>query len=482
MSKLTPEMRQWLTDNREDYEFYMLHAMFHDPLLRTSLLGAPVLQTDFRREAYALVVEAITRAAKIMRVIGKSLDCPPTPEFMRTYVESAARELSSDDEVISGAMALVKELQDPKFKDQHYCVNPYFEAWYGSVRAKQAARDLQMVDIPDVHGALNKVQVALAAARQASVAGEDDAMKQFMDGDDFEIKLRRPTGIRGLDDCLNGGWGDHECYLLFAGTKGGKSIAAGQCAWHEAKFNNGYPLIVSTELWPREYGSRIVSNAAGIPINKIQDCGNMKQIRHAVASDPTQMIKTKKVDEVLQTIRDRIRIAKVGSEEGLDARAVMEREILRYENELKRRPTWICLDWLGSMADVGGNGIRSSADRALAWEYAANGVVKLAEDTGIPILVLAQAVNDAQLKRVLTLQDIGISKGIAKNMICAIGITNTIDMAGIKKAVAGKGDMPDRMFLDDQFFCIVAARKGEGTIIPVTRKFLFQRFEQKKAA
>ena len=27
---LTQEMLQWLTDNREDYEFYMLHAMLHD--------------------------------------------------------------------------------------------------------------------------------------------------------------------------------------------------------------------------------------------------------------------------------------------------------------------------------------------------------------------------------------------------------------------------------------------------------------------
>jgi hypothetical protein len=80
---------------------------------------------------------------------------------------------------------------------------------------------------------------------------------------------------------------------------------------------------------------------------------------------------------------------------------------------------------------------------------------------------------------VLTLQDIGISKGIAKNMICAIGITNTIDMAGIKAATLGKGAMPDRMFLDDQFLCVCAARKGEGTVIPVTRKFLFQKFVQK---
>ena len=44
------------------------------------------------------------------------------------------------------------------------------------------------------------------------------------------------------------------------------------------------------------------------------------------------------------------------------------------------------------------------------WEIAATQCVKFSDDTGIPLLVLAQAVNDAQLKSVLTINDIGISR------------------------------------------------------------------------
>ncbi|MBP9224442.1 MAG: AAA family ATPase [Verrucomicrobiales bacterium] len=165
---LTQEMLQWLTDNREDYEFYMLHAMLHDPLRRLNLLSVPVTPDDFRREEYALVIRAITVASKVMGMIGQSLPNPPTVEFLRTYVDCAAKEEASDDEVIDDTMKLLKELQDPSFGAQHYCVEPYFEAWYGSARAKKAARELQKVDIPDVRGILEKLEITLAAASALS--------------------------------------------------------------------------------------------------------------------------------------------------------------------------------------------------------------------------------------------------------------------------------------------------------------------------
>ena len=475
MSTMTSDMRQWLRDNRETFEFYMLHALMHDPIRRMALLNTPLLGTDFRREHYGLVVDALSRATKIMRIIGNEVPVPPSPEFLRTYVESAAKAEASDEDEIDEAMRLVRALQDPSYKEMHYCVDPYFEAWYGSARAKQAARDIQMEDIPDVQKALTKVQQALSSAAIAVQSEEDDEMMQVMDGVISDIKPRRPTGITGLDQSLNGGWGDHECYLLFGGTGSGKSIAAGQCAWHEASANGGYPLIVSTELRPREYVSRIVSNAASIKIPVVQDCSNFAQIRQAVAADPTSSYRLKKVDETLDIIRERVRIAKVSPEEGLDARAILEREVLRYERNVGHRPTWVCLDWLGTMADVG-SGKQTSSERALAWEFAANGCVKFADVTGIPTLVLAQAVNDSQLKRVLVLNDIGIAKGIGKNMILVVGITNAIDTAGIKAAVQGKADMPKGMFLDDQCFCVCKARKGEGRNIQVKRHFLFQRF------
>lgn len=474
-ARLTPEMLQWLSDNRSDYEFYMLHAMLHDPLRRISLLSVPVTPDDFTREEYAIVIRALTVASKVLGVIGQNLPNPPTEEFLRTYVDSAVKEAGLDEEVARDAMRLIRTLQDPSFSDQHYCVAPYFEAWYGAARSKLAARELMKVSIPDVYQQMSNVQRALAAASQAAASEVDDPMDEFLDSKDLERIPRRSTGIAGLDECLNGGWGDKECYMLFGGTGGGKSIAAAQCAWHESTANQGWPLVVSTELSPSEYAARIVSNAAGVAINIVQDCQNIAQIQQAVGSNPGVMYKLSKVDEVLETFRSRIRIHKVDSEDGIDARMLLEREVMKYQAKMGRLPTWVCLDWLGSVADVGATG-KSSSERAQAWEISANSCVKFADTTGIPSLILAQAVNDAQLKSILTLGDIGISKGMGKNMIVVVGVTNTIDKPGLAAAMKGQAEMPRSMFLKDQFFCVCKARKGEGRNLPVRRDFLYQRF------
>jgi hypothetical protein len=477
MSTMTTEMSQWLAANRSTYEFYLLHAMFHDPLRRSTLMLTPLLPEDFREPSYALVMGGLIYAQKALNQMGFELPAPPSEELMKGYVNAAASQDESDDDDVAAAMSLVRSLQDPSYSAMHRYVDPYLEAWYASVRGKKAARRIQMAEVPDVAGVVRELQAAMSAAAQAAVSDEEDLMMQVMYGDDLEVQVRRPTGIPGLDRCLNGGWGDGECYLLFGGTGAGKSVAAGQCAWHEA-LNGGLPLVVSTELHPREYVARMVSCATSVPINLIQDCANFGQIRQAISTNPTISFKLPLVEQVLQSIIDRVRIAKVAAEEGLDARAVLEREILRFERTMGgRRPTWVCLDWLGTMADVGGGG-KSSSDRAMAWEVSANGCVKLAESTGIPTLVLAQATNDAQLKSILTIGDIGIAKGIGKNMVMVVGVTNSIDKASIALAARGQGEMPRAMIKDDQFFCVCKSRKGEGDNIPVTRQFRYQRFQE----
>jgi len=160
----------------------------------------------------------------------------------------------------------------------------------------------------------------------------------------------------------------------------------------------------------------------------------------------------------------------------MDAKSLLYREIEKYKGFHGRYPTWICLDWLGSMADVQGQAAKGTSERAMAWEMSANGCVKFAEETGIPTLVLAQAVNDAQLKPILTISDIGISKGIGKNMVAVIGVTNAIDKAGVQAALLGKAEMPKTSARDEQLFCMAKARNGEGTNIQVRREFRYQRF------
>ena len=193
----TREMQQWLTDNREDYEFYLLHSMMHDPLWRIAILSVPVTPDDFRREEYSIVIGALTTASKIMGVIGHVLPNPPTVEFLRTFVETASREEGSDDQTTKDALQLVKELQDPSFESMHYCVAPYFEAWYGSQRAKKAARELQKVDVPNVPLQVSNIQQALAAAAHAARGEEGDPYLNFVNGTTQERKARNSTGIDG---------------------------------------------------------------------------------------------------------------------------------------------------------------------------------------------------------------------------------------------------------------------------------------------
>jgi len=472
---MTPDMQKWLIDNREAYEFTLLHMMMHDKLARMEFLSTPVTPQDFIREDYATVVGALTIMHKLLSYMGKDIPVPPSTEFMRSYIETAAKTEGSDDDMIAETMRLVELLQDPKHTELHYYVKPYFEAWYGSVRAKKAARALQMESIPDVALRVSEIQKALHAAHTTSQSAEEDLMDRFLTGQESERKARRSSGIAGLDDCLNGGWGDGECYLAFGGTGAGKSIAAGQCSWTECSANDGYPLVITTELLPREYVVRVVACAAGIPINYIQDCENLVQLRQAVAGNPSLSYRLKKMDEVIETYTKRCRIQKVSPEDGMDAKSMIERECLKFEEKMGRPPTWVCLDWLGSVADISGTG-SSSSERAMAWEMSANSCVRFAEESGIPTLILAQGVNDAQLKSVLTINDIGIAKGIGKNMVLVVGITNTLDKAGISSAVKGQSEMPRSMIKEDQLFCVCKARKGEGRNIPVKREFRFQRF------
>lgn len=470
--RLIPEMLQWLSDNREQFEFYLLHAMFHDPLLRAPLLATPVIPKDFRREEYSLVIGALINASKIMYIIGQQLPNPPSCEFLHTYLRVAVREEASSDEMEKEAVNLIKALQDPSFTEKHYCIPAFFEAWYGSERGKQIAKVIARDTVPDVHKQVGLMQDALTRAGEAVRGDEIDPYLMVLRSTSEEQPSRRPTGIEGLDRCLNRGWGRGECVLLFGGTSSGKSIVAAQCGWHEATQNGGYTLIVSTELQPSEYVARMLSGGLEVPIHLLQDCENLTQIRKAVMAMDNHAPPEEAFWEAQIVLLERVYVAKVHADDTLNPRALLKREMVRYERLCGQPPTLVILDWLGSVGDLGGGGSGGSADRAAAWETAATSCVKFAEDTGIPTLVLAQAVNDAQTKSMLTINDIGISKGIGKNMTAVIGLTNSI--SGNTKR--GSPSSSCSVYKEEQWLCVCKARKGVAANIPVRRDFLHQRF------
>lgn len=474
VGELSPEQVAWLTANIGAYEFYLLHACTHDKFRRNSLLTIPVMGRDFSQPHHGLYYEALRILGATCSVSGTEFPESPTADSLKMAVRTAA-SMSADytPQELLTAEDLCASMSDRSHDKEWYFLSTFFAAWFSSSRVKQYARGAQRVPIADAEHLLVKLQHDVQQASTAFQAEEDDPMHDVFYGEDEVVIPRRPTGIAGLDRALNGGWGDRECYLLFAGTGAGKSIIAAQAAWNEI-LTGGYPLIVSTELRQATYVMRILSNCCSIPIPDIGDLKNMKQVTNMLASK--YPMKQYDLAHNLPLIQAKLRVAKIDAEAGIAAGSVLEREAEIYRMRHGRMPTLVIFDWLGSVADVAATGSQSSSDRAFKWELAATSCVKFADRTGISTLVLAQATNDSQEHYTLALGHIGIAKGIGKNMHCVVGVTNKIDTAGVKAAVLSGSDIPESTFLPDQFFCVVKARGGETLNVPVTREFEFQRF------
>lgn len=475
-SMLTPEMSAWLAQNSDLYEFSLIHALFYLPQRRTALLGIPLQEEDFASQAHALLFRAIAMGIKIGTDTGTPLSCPPSMLDIMGLIRAACAGATYEQDVIDEAIKMLPMLYSEQYAALWPTQLEYFAPWLTSVRGKRYARRAQSARIADVNKLIEQLTKEVAAVSGISASPEDDEMYQLAHSTDMEELARRSTGIAALDDCLNGGWGEGETYLFFSGTGGGKSILAGQCAVNEL-LTDGKPLLISTELSPAEYAARMVSCACSIPIPVVQDCRNFAQIRMAVARRSEHANSLERVDRILELIHSGMRIHKVSPDSTKDARTLLEAEVARAADRMGALPTWVCLDWLGSVVDASaGARVLSSSERSAVWEASASGCVKFTEGKPFSTLVLAQAVNNAHLKVILDLSDIGIGKGSTKNMVLAAGITNTIDKAAIRAAELGKADAPATSYLDDQRICVVKARKGVGRVIPVTRQFCYQRF------
>lgn len=473
---LTPDQLTWLTANKDGYELILLHSILHDKMRRTSMLGVPLFPTDFGAPELGAIWQGVVMAARVMELMDSDMPYPPDVETLQYYMIAATREKGALvlDEDLEGGYKLLAELQSPTRQDQWYFLDTYFTAWLTSVRAKGYARRAQMSLIADAGEMAALIQTDIRKANTAIFTQESDDMYQALYGTSEIGKIRRPSGFPALDEATGGGWGEGECYGLFAPTGGGKTVCAAQVAYYNA-LTGGDTLVLSTEVPVVEYITRMLSNACNIKINLIKDCLNVSQVKAAVAAqDPVNL---PKVDLALVNIVKRIRVVKLHPDQGLNARAIMEREVMLYEQQMGRPPTLIIFDWLGRVADVGGNKSGGSSDRTVAWEAAADSCVQFCEVSGIPALILLQATNTSGNKRVLTQEDIGISKGVIKQFVMAFGIAACVDQAAVKQALL-TGTLGGTMHSvpDDQLFCVVKSRKGEALYIPVRRNFVYQRF------
>ncbi len=476
---LTPDQLLWLSNNKPGYERILMHSILHDRAKRTAMLGVPLRPDDFGAVSLGAILQGLILATSVMQRMDLDMPYPPTVEQLKSYMFAATKEADSkvSEDDLEGAYTDLNDLQDPRRKEHWYYLDTYFVAWLTSVRAKVYGRKAQVNPITDAPAMALLIEQDMRRASSAIYSFESDDMHQALYGTSEEGKIRRPTGFDGLDEATNGGWGEAECYGLVAPTGGGKSIAAGQTGYYTAS-TGGDTLILTTELPVIEYMVRMISNACNIKIGLIQDCLNMGQVRAIVALD--NPVALDKVDMAIRVMTERMRIVKLHPDQGLNARAIMDREIAIYEQLKGRKPTLVIFDWLGRVADVAASG--SSSDRTVAWEKAADSCVQFSEVSGIPSLILLQATNDSTRFQILSREHIGISKGVIKQMHMAFAISAWMDPAAIKQALLNGGQLQSTMRTtpDEQVISILKARKGEGTYIPVKRNFAYQRFVSAK--
>jgi hypothetical protein len=478
---VSQEMLDWFSANRHKVEFYMLHRMYHDITYRNHVMTLDLHHKDFEEPELSLLFAAIKLNETISGLIGIDSDKTMNQESLTNSVKAAAVDLEADEAWINDTLKALGELQKPEYSSEWYVLQHYSSLWLMSRRFKAVARKAMMTPAVNSVTLLENLHKSAEMATALGEGGETDDMANVLFGEDDEGLARRSTLIPPLDKCLNGGWGVGECYLAFGGTGAGKSILAGQCAWNEIS-TGGKMLLVTTELTAPEYVARIISNACDINIGILQDCKNLKQMRASIERQTPAHelpIRMSRFESCVDIIKSSLHIQKCNTDVSVPAGQVLQSEYEKFKKKFGGPPTLVILDWLGTIADVSSSG-NGSAERSAAWERSASSCVKFAEKSQVATLVLAQAVNDAHMKAVLTLQDIGIAKGIAKNMVVVIGITNFVKKSEIIAAGMGRGELPADNFKPEQMFCACKTRKGPPTNVMVLRKFDKQRFEIKR--
>ena len=475
------KMLDWFAANRHKVEFYMLHRMYHDVTYRSHVMTLDLHHKDFESADLSLLFAAIKLNEHMSNVMGVASEPILRQESIANSIRACALDLEADDIWIAESMSTLVEIQKPEYSAEWYILQHYSGIWLMSRRFKAVARKAMMNPSVDAVALMERLHTASEMSEALAEGGETDAMTDVMFGDSSEGLVRRSTLIPALDKCLNGGLGDGECYLGFGGTGAGKSILCGQLAWNEIS-SGGYVLIVSTELSAHEYVARILSNACTINIGILQDCKNIKQMRMSVIRQiplHEQPQKLSQLDTAVALITQRLHIVKCNADASIPAGAVLQSEYDKFVKKFGRPPTLTELDWLGTLADVSSS-TNGSAERAAAWERSANSCVKFADKNQVATFVWAQAVNDAHMRAVLTLQDIGIAKGIGKGMVVVIGVTNFVKRSEIIAAGMGKGALPEDNFQTEQMFCACKTRKGPPTNVKVERMFKYQRFTIKR--
>lgn len=199
---------------------------------------------------------------------------------------------------------------------------------------------------------------------EAGVTQVLDDIQARQDGeDDFT-----PTGLKDLDDMLNGGLRAGNVVVIAARPSMGKTALAMTIAEHVAT-NEGLPVgVLSMEMPKAEVQNRRVSMRSGVPFHKILRPERMNDIEWSQMSAAVETLSKVPLYVSDQTA---LNINQVRAK----ARALKRRHGLRV----------LAVDYIGLM-----EGTDKRANRATQLGEVSRGLKALAKELGVAILLLAQ--------------------------------------------------------------------------------------------
>lgn len=269
--------------------------------------------------------------------------------------------------------------------------------------------------------------------------------------------IRIPTSIPRLNFVTGGGFGRSEGTLIICPTGGGKTVCGTQFT-SEWCMQGQKGIYVTTERTQPAFklSLRMISQQANIPFNQIKDG-----------------IKTTALQEIQRQAITRMRESITGK----NLRVVHWFD-LPNPNDIEQLPTivdqyaqelggldFFILDWLGGALEV----TTDPAVRRLTYQRGADLVAETASRYDCASVVMAQAHENARNKIRVTAIDAQENKSLGNNMTNIMGVSAMMD-----KSVNEAGEGGN--YLRDQFWCLSKTRGGEGGLVPVTRKFEYQKF------
>lgn len=280
-----------------------------------------------------------------------------------------------------------------------------------------------------------------------------------------------PTGLYRLDQALGGGYYPGGNNLVIAAPGVGKTVFACQVALHTA-ITGGMVALITTEQSADELTARWISNWCRYDFGAISHGYNWANFPREVQA---------KCIAMHRIIKDRIFIFDWKKKKKSVLAGGIEEEIAIAEGRAGRPCTMVIMDWLGGALT---DDVKDDKDKKrLALQNTADRMSDIARDKNICTVVMAQANKAKGLNNMYVgAGDIPENHTLDQSMTTVTGITGLFNQAA--KDAMRAGGSPDNyeLFDESQFFFVSKARKSRGGHAQITRKFKYQRFEDRKKA